>query len=134
MTLQRFWCILTRHDQGLRYSFREAQQALEIGTRLMMRRPIWFDEVQLYLLLEHSSRSEDLREWFKRTLGLLVEYDLRNKTDMVQTLELYFDAGQKLQEAAQALHIHPNTLKYRLRRIEQVLGQDPFEGENHELV
>lgn len=116
--------------EGLRNSFREAQQALEIGTRLMMRRPIWFDEVHLYLLLEHSSRSEDMREWFKRTLGLLIEYDQRNKTDMVQTLELYFDAGQKLQEAAQALHIHPNTLKYRLRRIEQVLGQDPLKGEN----
>jgi purine catabolism regulator len=116
--------------EGLRYSFREAQQALEIGSRLMMRQPIWFDEVQLYLLLEHSGRSEELRDWFKRTLGLLVEYDLRNKTDMVQTLESYFDTGQKLQEAAQALHIHPNTLKYRLRRIEQVLGQDPFKGEN----
>ncbi len=116
--------------EGLRQSFREAQQALEIGAQLLMRRPIWFDEVHLYLLLEHSSRSEDLREWFKRTLGALVEYDLRNKTDMVHTLELYFDAGQKLQEAAQVLHIHPNTLKYRLRRIEQVLGQDPFKGEN----
>lgn len=116
--------------EGLRQSFREAQQALEIGAQLLMRQPIWFDEVHLYLLLEHSSRSEDLRDWFQRTLGALVEYDLRNKTDMVHTLELYFDAGQKLQEAAQALHIHPNTLKYRLRRIEQVLGQDPFKGEN----
>lgn len=116
--------------EGLRQSFREAQQALEIGAQLLMRRPIWFDEVYLYLLLEHSSRNEDLRQWFKRTLSALVEYDLRNKTDMVHTLELYFDAGQKLHEAAQALHIHPNTLKYRLRRIEQVLGQDPFKGEN----
>jgi purine catabolism regulator len=114
----------------VRQSFREAQEALEIGARLLIRRPIWFDEVHLYLLLENSSRSEDVREWFKRTLSALVEYDLRNKTDLVQTLESYFDAGQKLQEAAQALHIHPNTLKYRLRRIELVLGQDPFKGEN----
>lgn len=116
--------------EGVRQSFREAQEALEIGARLLIRRPIWFDEVHLYLLLENSSRSEDVREWFKRTLSALVEYDLRNKTDLVQTLESYFDAGQKLQEAAQALHIHPNTLKYRLRRIELVLGQDPFKGEN----
>jgi hypothetical protein len=33
--------------EGLRHSYREAQQAMEIGARLLMRRPIWFDEVYL---------------------------------------------------------------------------------------
>lgn len=115
---------------GLRRSFREAQQALEIGLRLMMRRPIWFDEVHLYLLLEQFSRSEDVREWFRSTLGPLAEYDLRNRTQMMHTLEVYFDANQSLQQAALELHIHPNSLKYRLQRIKQLLGQDPFKGEN----
>lgn len=115
---------------GLRRSFREAQQALQVGTHLMTRRPIWFDEVHHYLLLLNSGRHEDVRDWFERTLGELLEYDRRNKTDMMQTLETYFDTNQRLQEAAHALHIHPNTLKYRLRRIEQILGQDPFYGEN----
>jgi sugar diacid utilization regulator len=115
---------------GLRRSFREAHQALEIGARLTMRRPIWFDEVQLYLLLEVFTRGEEAREWFARVLGPLLEYDRRNRTQMVQTMEAYFDASQSLQQTALALHVHPNTLKYRLQRIRQVLGQDPFVGEN----
>jgi purine catabolism regulator len=116
--------------EGLRRSFREAQQALGIGLRLMMRRPIWFDEVHVYQLLEQFSRNEDVREWFRNTLGPLAEYDQRNRTHMVHTLEVFFDASQSLQQAAQELHVHPNTLKYRLHRIRQVLGQDPFKGEN----
>lgn len=122
------------HDgvEGLRHSYREAQQAMEVGARLLMRRPIWFDDVHLYLLLDLFSRSAEVHDWFTRTLGALVEYDRRNKTRMVQTLEAYFDTSQSLQQAAQALHIHPNTLKYRLQRIKQILGQDPFRGE-HQL-
>lgn len=116
--------------EGLRRSYREAQQALELGLRLMKRRPIWFDEVHIYQLLEQFSRNEDVREWFQATLGPLAEYDQRNRTHMMQTLEVYFDASQSLQQAALELHVHPNTLKYRLQRIRQVLGQDPFKGEN----
>ena len=116
--------------EGLRHSYREAQQAMEIGARLLMRRPIWFDEVYLYLLLDLFSRSAEVHQWFNRTLGALVEYDRRNKTQMVQTLEVYFDTSHSLQQAAQALHVHPNTLKYRLQRIKKILGQDPFRGEN----
>jgi purine catabolism regulator len=116
--------------EGLPNSFQEAQWALDIGLRLEMRRPVWFDEVQLYLLLERANRREDIQDWLARTLGPLVEYDRRNKTQMLQTLELFFDSNQTLQEAAHSLHIHPNTLKYRLGRIEQILGQDPFKGEN----
>lgn len=95
---------------------------MEIGARLLMRRPIWFDEVYLYLLLDLFSRSAEVHQWFNRTLGALVEYDRRNKTQMVQTLEVYFDTSHSLQQAAQALHVHPNTLKYRLQRIKKILG------------
>ncbi len=115
---------------GLRQSYQEARQALDVGTRLEMHRPIWFEEIYLYLLLERSGRNDEVRDWVQRTLGPLAEYDRRNKTEMLQTLEAYFDSNQTLQEAAHLLHVHPNTLKYRLGRIEQILDQDPFKGEN----
>ncbi|MBM4425038.1 MAG: hypothetical protein FJ030_16945 [Chloroflexi bacterium] len=114
---------------GLRQSYHEAQQALEIGLRLLMRRPIWFDDVQLYILLESFIRGDEARGWFSHTLGPLIEYDRRNRTQMVETMEAYFDANQSLQQAAHVLHVHANTLKYRLQRIRQVLKQDPFVGE-----
>jgi purine catabolism regulator len=47
----------------------------------------------------------------------------------VKTLEAYFNANQVSQQAARDLFIHPKTLKYRLRRIKEILGIDPFKGD-----
>lgn len=44
---------------------------------------------------------------------------------MRTTLHAYADASMNLTRAAEALHVHPNTLRYRLRRIEERSGRDP---------
>lgn len=49
------------------------------------------------------------------------DYDERHRTDLLQTLEAYLDSDGNMQEVAQNLHIHINTLTYRLGRISQVL-------------
>ena len=43
----------------------------------------------------------------------------------VQTLEAYFDAPNSPSETAARLHVHRNTVLYRLHRIRQLLGRDP---------
>ena len=47
---------------------------------------------------------------------------------LVQTLEAYFAEGRSLEAAARALFVHPNTVRYRLRRIAQVVGWDPTDA------
>jgi hypothetical protein len=42
--------------------------------------------------------------------------------DLLRTIEVYFDERQSAQRAAAALHLHPNTLRQRLRRIERLTG------------
>lgn len=44
---------------------------------------------------------------------------------MRTTLRAFADAGMNLTRAAESLHVHPNTLRYRLRRIEERSGRDP---------
>jgi hypothetical protein len=46
-------------------------------------------------------------------------------TGMRSTLHAYADASMNLTRAAEALHVHPNTLRYRLRRIEERSGRNP---------
>ena len=41
------------------------------------------------------------------------------------TLHAYADASMNLTRAAEALHVHPNTLRYRLGRIRERSGRDP---------
>ncbi|MCS6803348.1 MAG: helix-turn-helix domain-containing protein [Chloroflexota bacterium] len=60
-------------------------------------------------------------DWLER----LAAYDRRHKTQLVQTLAVYFDAHGSPTEAAERLHLHRNTLLYRLQRIREITGRDP---------
>jgi DNA-binding PucR family transcriptional regulator len=57
-------------------------------------------------------------------IARLLEYDERNDSGLAETLEAWLDALGDVRAAASALFIHPNTLRYRLRRLEEVSGLD----------
>lgn len=57
-------------------------------------------------------------------LGPLVEYDERRGTDLVGTLEAYFEAGGNMARTGEALHLHVNTVTQRLGRIGKLVGDD----------
>jgi DNA-binding PucR family transcriptional regulator len=42
--------------------------------------------------------------------------------ELEQTLRAWFDQGMRIDEAARELHVHPNTLRHRLRRFEEATG------------
>ncbi|KAA3656133.1 MAG: PucR family transcriptional regulator [Chloroflexi bacterium] len=115
---------------GLRNSYREANAALEVSNRLDNQTPIiWYENVALYVLLMRFSNQSEVNRWRDQTLGRLIAYDRQNDSELVKTLETYFDANQNSQQAARILFIHPKTLKYRLRRIEEILDTNPFAGD-----
>ena len=117
------------HDkvQELRKSYDEALMASKVSKRLSLKQPVvWYDDVVLYILLDRITNQPEITGWLERTLGKLIEYDRVNKSDLVRTLEIYFDTNQIAQQAALSLFVHPKTLKYRLHRIEEILGIDPF--------
>ena len=41
------------------------------------------------------------------------------------TVVAFFDAGNSIEAAARALYVHPNTVRYRLRRVQDVTGYHP---------
>ncbi|WP_194827782.1 CdaR family transcriptional regulator [Nocardia sp. XZ_19_231] len=50
---------------------------------------------------------------------------LHDQPELVETLATYLRHGRNRQPAARALHIHPNTLDYRLQRVARATGMDP---------
>lgn len=65
------------------------------------------------------------REAFARgTLDGLLRYDRKHGTDLLQTLRVFLDSGGAWQEAARLLQVHPNTLRYRVGRIETLTERD----------
>ncbi|MEU0316458.1 helix-turn-helix domain-containing protein [Nocardioides sp. NPDC006273] len=57
-------------------------------------------------------------------IARLLDYDERNDSGLSETLDAWLDANGDVRTAAATLFIHPNTLRYRLRRLEQVSGLD----------
>lgn len=59
---------------------------------------------------------------YNKTIGSLIQYDQKNKGLLVETLQTYFDNNMNKTETAQALYIHIETLRYRLKKIEKLTG------------
>lgn len=113
----------------LRASYAEARSALRIGPRLLPGSNIfWFDELAAYTLFENEGIGSEAVQLVEHLLGRLLAYDRDNNSSLVETLEVYFDNNQNLSTSAAALFIHPKTMKYRLNRIKEILGTDPFLG------
>ncbi len=60
----------------------------------------------------------------RRQLASIIN-PLHDQPELVKTLATYLHHGRSRQPAARALHIHPNTLDYRLQRVAQATGMDP---------
>ncbi|WP_338702833.1 helix-turn-helix domain-containing protein [Streptomyces sp. Q6] len=54
----------------------------------------------------------------------MVRADLAAGGELVRSLTAYLDAGGDVPRAAQLLVLHPNTLRYRLRRVRERFGVD----------
>jgi PucR family transcriptional regulator, purine catabolism regulatory protein len=81
-----------------------------------------FSDLGVYRLLLELRESSELQSFYHETLGALIEHDRSNSGELLHTLDGYFAALGNLHQAADLLHIHRNTLIYRLRRIGEISG------------
>ncbi|PZG95323.1 hypothetical protein C1I97_27095 [Streptomyces sp. NTH33] len=79
-------------------------------------------ELGVYGLLFHKTGRDELRRFVDRTIGAVLEYDARRRSDLVRTLLTYFACDGNLNRTAAALYVHVNTLYQRVDRITALLG------------
>ncbi len=110
---------------GLRTSYHEAEQASRIGREFFGPGQVTsYGDLGVYRLLYAFRRSKELSEFCRETLAPLIDYDLKNGTALVETLDVYFRCDASLRVAADALYLHRNSLAYRLRRIAELTQLD----------
>jgi purine catabolism regulator len=103
----------------------EAQQALGIGQRLLGGgRTVHFARLGVERLLYHLLGHPALERFARDVLGDLMTYDAEHRADLVRTVEVFLACNGNHVRAAQELHLHRNTLLYRLERAREVLGGD----------
>ncbi len=121
--------------EGLRTSQQEAEQALAIGRSLFgPGSALAFSDLGAYRLLFLLHGSPELSSFYREVLGQLVDYDAKNHTELVRTLETYFACQANLQKTAEALYLHRNSLAYRLRRIQELTNLDLDDLEDRFLL
>ena len=76
----------------------------------------------MYPLLLRGASKEELATFGERILEPLRAYDEKHQTELVRTLQLYFDVGQNVKTAAEKLSVHRHTVFYRLRQINEIAG------------
>ena len=109
---------------------RAAQQARDVlGIAGRLGRPPGVYTLNDVLLEYQLTRDSDARPMLA---GLLDALD--GNADLVQTLETYFAHDLDRRSTAAALHVHPNTLDYRLRRVGQLTGLDPGKPSGQQLL
>ncbi|MGW6419143.1 helix-turn-helix domain-containing protein [Streptomyces sp. NPDC055055] len=70
------------------------------------------------------SDDHDVEGFVESAIGPVLDYDAERLTDLTRTMEAYFASGGSPTNAAEALHVHPNTVSRRLERIGELLGPE----------
>jgi sugar diacid utilization regulator len=82
------------------------------------------DELGILGLFVDSARPEELEALARQVLGPVLERDARTGSALLRTLESYLAAGCNARACARELYVHVNTVKYRLRQVQDLCGLD----------
>ncbi|MGI8507560.1 MAG: GAF domain-containing protein [Solirubrobacteraceae bacterium] len=104
-------------------AYREARDAATIARALLGDGgAIAYSEVGAYRYLVQIGADDAPRDRMRAAVDLLIAYDHKRRTALLDTLERYLSERRSVIESARVLFIHPNTLRQRLGRIEELTG------------
>lgn len=104
-------------------SYRQAQVALQLSP--VEETVCTYRGLGVARLVADHLVGEAGRAFAQEYLGALEEYDQDHQRELLHTLDAYYRSGQNPARAAETLYVHLNTVKYRLKRIQELTGHDP---------
>ncbi|WP_433510239.1 helix-turn-helix domain-containing protein [Nonomuraea sp. CA-143628] len=82
------------------------------------------DEIYTHALLLATAPGDVRRSFADRLLTPLLDYDGRHQSELVRTLGTFLDCAGSWNACAERMHVHVNTVRYRIRRVEELTGRD----------
>jgi purine catabolism regulator len=118
---------LVRDPARIPGAYGEARKAVAVGRRVNGRGSVaHFDSLGVHRLLSLVPDAAELRSFAAETLGALAR-DTTEAADLRRTLQTLLDTNLNVAETARILHFHYNTLRYRIGKLERIVG--PFTAE-----
>jgi purine catabolism regulator len=118
-----------------RHAYQCALQCIEIGRALQKRAASVvtpYEALGLFRFVSHVGSRDSLGRFCQDVLGALLERDRSAGSDLVGTLRVYLAEGKNLGQAARELGIHYNTMRYRVGKIREIVG-DALDDPNQRL-
>jgi sugar diacid utilization regulator len=111
--------------EQLRHSYAQARRTVETLRRMgRTGRVVAFGDLGIHRLLLQMPDLAELRGFADEVLGRLSADPSGQDHAYLETLASYFRENASPQRAARALHVHPNTVSYRIHRVEEITGLD----------
>ncbi|MFQ3544701.1 helix-turn-helix domain-containing protein [Halobacillus rhizosphaerae] len=112
---------------NMRKSFLEALEVIETANFITPRpesMPREFSKLGIYRYLAALYEKNSSEDYYSDDLLSLIQNDSEKQTDLLRTLEVYLANNGKGKQTANELFIHPNTLNYRIKQIQELTNID----------
>jgi sugar diacid utilization regulator len=112
-----------RDPREVARSYAQAQRTTATLNRLGRQSAVSaFGDLGVLRLLLQVPDLAELRSFAADVLGKLAVHEQEHKSEYLTTLACYFRENNSPQRASRILHVHPNTVAYRVKRIEEITG------------
>lgn len=109
----------------LQKSFTEASRCVILSEKIQLNGSVfWYEEMGIYNLFSEFGDKKLIQDFVDSTLGIIIDYDKENNTNLLQTLKAYLWNNNSLLHASEQLFTHRNTVKYRIQRITELTGRN----------
>lgn len=110
--------------------YEQAIDIFRIGCKMNPEKTVYrFRDYYLQYMLMQYGKKHCLQHYSIPEFQTLLKYDEENNSDYIETLQAYLNY-RNVADAAGALHIHRNTMNYRIQKIEEITGLNLIEGED----
>ena len=111
--------------EDFKSSYHAAKKTLEIGGFMITEGQVRsFEQFKVHALFLSTIKPDELRKYAKSQLGELLDYDAAHKAELTKTLQEFLYLRNSIEKTAKSISLSVNGLKYRLKKIEQVLGKE----------
>ena len=112
-----------RDPADIARSYGQARRTIDAVVRLGRQgQVVAFEDLGIHRLLLQVPDLAELRAFAAEILGKLGGQERQRGTELLATLACYFRENSSPQRTARSLHVHPNTVAYRIRRIQEITG------------
>ncbi|PLS03046.1 PucR family transcriptional regulator [Neobacillus cucumis] len=121
--------------QKMSQAYKETLEVLSIKEKFPLETQEIFNyqKLGIFQLFELISKKRESEPYENYSLKKLKEYDQKHNSNLLETLEVFLNKDNNINDAAKELNVHANTLNYRLKRISEI-GDVNFKDPNQKML